>query len=289
MVSLRPHQTAGEADEQMDLLIGQMDKLNLSFAHCLLARDNGQMLASCLSMDSPGRVSSVIVPQVFISDKVADASVALLREAVKEANERGIVVVQGMFSAEGEQISDIYRRADFQYLTHLLYLKCDLGWTDLAYLQSPALNWETYSSQTHALFVRVIQGTYENSLDCAILSKHRDIEDIIASHRFTGVFDADCWLMGLKNGAPVGIILLSYFPGRSSYEVAYMGLLPDFRGQGYGVTMFRRVISIARSRGVDFLTLTVDSDNLPAIKLYRKIGFYEYDGGDIWIRLAQAG
>ena len=60
-------------------------------------------------------------------------------------------------------------------------------------------------------------------------------------------------------------------------EVVWLGVsvVKEFRGRGLGYAIVAHLLSEAVKRRVRAVTLSVDSDNEPAIALYRKIGFSE--------------
>ena len=49
----------------------------------------------------------------------------------------------------------------------------------------------------------------------------------------------------------------------------------NYRRQGIGFRLLQDLIEAAKSRGIESLTLEVRKSNLPAIKLYKKLGFVE--------------
>jgi len=52
-----------------------------------------------------------------------------------------------------------------------------------------------------------------------------------------------------------------------------MGLLPECRGQGLGLKLIEATLEAARRFGLLRVELSVHADNLPAIALYRRVGF----------------
>jgi ribosomal protein S18 acetylase RimI-like enzyme len=52
-----------------------------------------------------------------------------------------------------------------------------------------------------------------------------------------------------------------------------MGVIAQYRGNGIGNALLRAVIESARARGLVRVELTVREKNLPALTLYRKVGF----------------
>jgi ribosomal protein S18 acetylase RimI-like enzyme len=50
-------------------------------------------------------------------------------------------------------------------------------------------------------------------------------------------------------------------------------VIAEFRGQGIGNALLRSVLESAKARGLTRIELTVREKNLPALTLYRKVGF----------------
>jgi len=60
---------------------------------------------------------------------------------------------------------------------------------------------------------------------------------------------------------------------RDDVQVNNVAVHPDFRGLGLGETMMRYAIARVRDAGATFMTLEVRQSNMPAMTLYRKLGF----------------
>ena len=54
-----------------------------------------------------------------------------------------------------------------------------------------------------------------------------------------------------------------------------IAVFPEFRGHGVGRTLMAVLIEKARENGGVFITLEVRASNLPAIAMYRSLGFTE--------------
>lgn len=86
------------------------------------------------------------------------------------------------------------------------------------------------------------------------------------------------WYMILWNDIAVGYI-------RTSMEdnMPYVGIdiHPDYRRKGYAKAGYEKIFSIMKSRGHEKIGLAVLEDNIPAITLYKKLGFDEISRSDI--------
>ena len=96
-----------------------------------------------------------------------------------------------------------------------------------------------------------------------------EIEARLARDFVLGAFDGE---------ALVGIAGLSREKGvKTAHKALLFGmyLRRDYRGRGVGDALMSRLIEKARA-SVEIVTLTVMSDNAPAVALYRRWGFESY-------------
>jgi mycothiol synthase len=132
--------------------------------------------------------------------------------------------------------------------------------------------WVTYSAEDHRTFARGIMASYQASMDCPSLNGLRDIEDIMAGHKATGAFDPGLWLALCEGEAPAAVLLLSRVPRTDVLELVYLGLMPAYRGRGLGDLLMRRAVAAIHETGCARLSLAVDAQNMPALKLYWRHG-----------------
>jgi len=129
-----------------------------------------------------------------------------------------------------------------------------------------------YSSETHGDFARVIQASYQQSMDCPALNGMRSMDDVIAGHRATGDFDPSLWWVLCDAAEPVATLMLSPVTQGTSMELVYLGLTLPVRGKGIGDVLMQQALAISARRGRETLSLAVDSRNQPALRLYYRHG-----------------
>jgi ribosomal protein S18 acetylase RimI-like enzyme len=142
-------------------------------------------------------------------------------------------------------------------------------------LAGRAIEWITYDSRHHQAYADLIAATYEDSLDCRGLAGLRRIEDIILGHKSAGRFDPHRWLLLRCDGDAAGCILLGENPLRPALELVYMGVHPHFRRMNVGRYLLQHGLCLACSEDFTAVTLAVDQENIPALTLYRGVGFVE--------------
>ena len=79
-------------------------------------------------------------------------------------------------------------------------------------------------------------------------------------------FDSDdraSCLIGYDGGKPIGIVGLSAFDEKDTGTIAYIGVLPDERGRGFGRRLLLAATAAARQRGFKRILSDVDVLNLP--------------------------
>jgi L-phenylalanine/L-methionine N-acetyltransferase len=80
-----------------------------------------------------------------------------------------------------------------------------------------------------------------------------------------------------ERGMLVGMFKFFPLTYRASH-IAYLGGLaihPAYAGKGFGLKMMQEIIDLARQQGYKRIELSVATENLGAIRLYKKVGFEE--------------
>jgi ribosomal protein S18 acetylase RimI-like enzyme len=166
----------------------------------------------------------------------------------------------------------------YEFLAELIYMSLDLI-APQAQLAAPQqendYHWKSMLEMTQDDLASVIARTYEHSLDCPNLSGRRQMCDIIASHKASGIYNPRCWWFPYVGDSPAGCILVSDYPSLNSADVVYLGVVPEFRGRSLARIMLRRAERLAWQRGLSSMTLAVDSANKYAIKAYQAEGFVQ--------------
>jgi ribosomal protein S18 acetylase RimI-like enzyme len=78
--------------------------------------------------------------------------------------------------------------------------------------------------------------------------------------------------------------LLADHPDDDQWELVYLGVAPESRGQGLGMALARKALAMARRAGRRQLVLAVDAANAPAIEIYRRAGFEAWERRRIFLR-----
>ncbi len=130
------------------------------------------------------------------------------------------------------------------------------------------------SIRTH--FSEVVQQTWEDSLDCVELEDSRTIEALLSDYERRCLGQLGHWYLVRQEKEPVGCLLMDSPPETTPLEIVYWGVLPRFRGCGFG----RQILEFAREIGArqqSMITAVVDNENWPAINAYKQAGFSTVD------------
>ncbi len=137
---------------------------------------------------------------------------------------------------------------------------------------------------------RILERSYESTLDCPELCGLRSPGDILASHKATGAFDPSSWFVLEIDGRPLGCTLLSRCPEQHSFELVYLGLAPEARGRGIARAMMDHAIDFLLSIEPAWsLSCAVDERNLPARRLYASLGFTQFGRRRALVRPIHSG
>jgi ribosomal protein S18 acetylase RimI-like enzyme len=231
--------------------------------------DASPFLWAILPVVSPGRTMLLFSPPHPEDPATRAAASELVPEVCRHWAARGVHLAQVLLDPADEPSQRLYEGCSFAMLAELIYLQASGRRTNDRPAETAGLHWRAYTPATHGLFAETIARSYEGSLDCPALNGQRAMEDIIAGHKAAGEFDPNLWgLLCDAHDRPTGVLLLARARQSDVLELVYLGLTPEHRGQGLADLMMSHALHAVRLRGCAFLSLAVDSRNLPALKLY---------------------
>jgi GNAT superfamily N-acetyltransferase len=177
------------------------------------------------------------------------------------------------------------QRHGFQHITRLWYLRKRVT------SQGPqpvGLDCQPYLANPN-LFHETLLRSYEGTLDCPELTGVRTIGEIIEGHQAQGAFNPDLWWLARVAGRPAGVLLVAETPEWESWDVSYVGVVPEARRRGLGRALMLQALAEARRRKANHLTVAVDARNQPAQKLYEALGFEPFDEREVFLVVWSAG
>ena len=131
-------------------------------------------------------------------------------------------------------------------------------------------------------------GTYVQNVDEAewvalnarIFATHPEqgrltLDDLLAREHEDWFQSPDFLVARDGSGRMVGYNWLKIEPGAREGEIYVVGVDPEWAGRGLGRLLMSRALERLSERGCREALLYVEADNLPAVHLYRSIGFVD--------------
>lgn len=244
-----------------------------------VTRRRGRIVGALLTQALAGRAAAVWAPEVALVWGRSAAAVALVQAALDDLRMRGFRIAQALLDESAPpHAADDLAQGGLPRVTELRYLERPTALPLELDPELPQFEWRAYGPSTEVEFRDVLQTTYAGSLDMPELEGIRSLDDVLASHRASGRFDAARWHIGRLRDEPAAaaILLLSELPEHEAWEVAYLGLTPEARGRGLGRVALAHALDLARAH-TGRMELAVDARNVPANRLYEKAGFTLFD------------
>jgi ribosomal protein S18 acetylase RimI-like enzyme len=257
---------------------GEVDRAGI-----LVARGPNGVQGGMVCQTVPGASGLVWPPQSRADVPATEVQDALMGHAVAWLRQGGAKLGQSLLFPGETFLAEPLERHGFRHVTCLWYLRHDLR-LSLAFLRRrDLLTYRPYGPETAELLVRTLLRTYAGSLDCPEVMGARTPEEVIEGHRAQGKFDPARWLVACADGEPVGVLLMAEMPDTESWDVAYVGVVPEARRRGLGRELMGHALRAAHAGETSQLTLSVDARNRPAWQLYTELGFEPYDRREVYL------
>ena len=245
-----------------------MARGDLDPADFWLARDDSGRLAGVMALrELPGAAGVVWPPRTDppgregVEDDLMRAALAHLTRAT---------VLQTFLPPAQRDLAAPLLRHGFAHITDVLHMEHPGG----VHAVAGELELADADADSPA-FERLLTRCHEDSADCPELNHGRTAADLIAGYRDTAP-EPHGWCVAVRRGHPVGIAIAGM------EDLAFLGLVPEARGQGLGVGFLNLVLD----RMAGPCRLTVDERNAPARRLYERVGFVETDARQVYLWFA---
>jgi mycothiol synthase len=264
------------------VLLAVEDASELANEALFIARRGGELRGAAWGQRQSGNFAVFWPPQLFPGEDEQTAY-ALAESVIRRLDETAIDLTQALLPAPGATTINILRHAGFRHLADLLYLTCEASRFPLA---APPCDvaFEPYKTAERGRLVRLVERTYEGTLDCTALNGVRDLEDVINGYQGTGAFRPENWHFVRSEGEDVGVLLLADHPQAWHWELMYMGLVPEVRGRGWGRQIARYAQWLGRGAAIERILVAVDAANSPAEAVYRSTGFELWEQRAVYLR-----
>ncbi len=271
-----------ECDEQVALALAEAEGNDAALQGLFCARTGKRVLGAALAQVQPGRTAAVWLPRLAPGVAPTTAHV-LMAAACGWLEGQDVVLAQTLLATVPADDRNVLEAARFTHLAEMLYLVAP---SDQYPEHPPAgmLQLRPAGRVGYERLAAVVEGTYTATRDCAALDGVRQIDDVLAGYRAAGCSGADEWYLVQGAGEDVGCLILADHPRQGNLELVYMGVLPEWRGHGWGVEVARWAQWRARRLGRDRLVLAVDAENGPALAAYAAAGCAAWDRRSAYLR-----
>jgi len=244
---------------------------------------NNRLVGAVFSQVQPGKTAAVWPPRV-VPGEPRITSEKLLEATCDFLENQDVYLAQALIATDSASDKVLLRSGGFKPLADLLYLVSLLE--DFPDAPPPGpLRFEPYTADDHDRLARIIEATYEQTLDCPRLGGARRTEDVLAGYRCVGLFNPGHWLIVRHRGDDVGCLLLADHPEHGNIELLYMGVVASARRNGWGMDITRHAQWLAAEATRQRLVLAVDAANTPAIDMYTAVGFQTWDRRSVYMRV----
>lgn len=249
----------------------------------LLAREAGTLLGVGILIFSDSATACLWPPFT----KRPDCAEAILQEMASRIDRSGISIGQVLLDPAQLNLRSLLTRNGFPHLTNLQFMQHPLTrLPPTSLLQEKQIEPVRFDPQQNRdRFLKMLEQTQQDSLDCPGLNHVRTAEESLESHRSSGDSGQKHWYLFQREGTDLGVILLAEHQSDQSWEVVYMGVAPEQRGNGLGADLIRFGLEQAHSHKQSALILAVDHKNSYAIKIYEELGFVRQNTLSVHARL----
>jgi len=264
-----------------------------AFADLVIARRDKQIVAATWVQAAPGRTAVVWAPQLIDGEPETTVT-ALFKEIDVRLEVGDFDFAQSTQMSDEGVIPDHLRIHDFQCAARLLYLICDVATAGdiqrggtvepVGHDQGRPLKFEPFTESEADRLMSLVERTYVETQDIPAMNDLRTMADVFDGYRHTGAFDPHNWFFVQFEGRDVGCLLLADHPEMDQFELMYMGVVPEARGQGLGKWITEQAIRHTLQAGRPRLILGVDADNSPALLIYTSAGFQSCQDRSVFLR-----
>lgn len=270
----------------------QLRNGDLSAEAIRIIRGPRGVMAAMLHVPLPGRLGFVWPPGTLPGPLHATLEDLLVQDALACLAASGVRLCGCELSPDAFPArSPALLRNGFRHVTTLRQLVLDLRFgspSSRCECHFPNVQFVHFPEVDRTEFLQTLARTYEKSLDCPEANDVRTPEDALDSYLDRGKADVRRWWLVREADRPAGVLMLGSV-NEPITKLLYLGLVPEARGRGLGKALLSYAVQQVMPCHVQALTLTVDSRNLPALRLYRGAGFSEAEQIELLMAVLEPG
>jgi ribosomal protein S18 acetylase RimI-like enzyme len=264
-------------------LLNVDDPSGLANEPLYIALRGEQLRGAAWAQRQSGNIA-VFWPPRLVAGEDFSTAYELAAHVVQSLDGTSIEMTQVLVAPSDSDLVPGLTHVGFRHLAELMYLTCESSRFPQQRPVPCDVQFTPYDGMQHARLMRLIERSYEGTLDCEGLNGVRDVNNVVTGYQATGEYRPENWLFVRSVDADVGILLLADHPQAGHWELMYMGLVPEARGHGWGRQMTQHAQWLAGCAGVERIVLAVDAMNAPALRMYRSTGFEMWDRRSVYMR-----
>lgn len=260
-----------DPDWQVQALLDSAERSEMSLAGLLIADLHEQLVGAVMAVCQADGTAHVWPPAVT-AHAPAETAVALVVTCRDWIARSPVTMAQCLTQLEDLAAQELLVAAGFERLTDVVCWQHELE--EIPHGPLPEHCEVLQFSEAHeAHFQQVMQQTYADSQDCPGLRGRRTAIDSLAAHRLAADEASRLWQVYQCAGEDVGVVLCADHRDQRMWELLYLGVVPKFRRQGFGLAMLCQALWDAREVGAEGMFLAADDTNAAAANLYEAAGF----------------
>jgi mycothiol synthase len=206
--------------------------------------------------------------------------------SMKRATEMGVKVAQVSIPATDLAQAELLSNLGFKTARRFYELRLDISGADLEAAEQSSMAYRNIKAGEEELLAWI-----ENRCFIGTWGFNPNTAEYIAWELSARGDCPDDVILALSECRPVGYCWTESecgrdsTTGRSKGRIYMLGVDPDYRGKSLGKKLLRAGLLHLRNKGRELIDITVDSQNVVAVTLYRSLGF-QLHGETVWYEKA---
>ena len=250
-----------------------------------VALQNERVVGALLTQTLAGQIGAVWPPKVINGLSTHKIAENLLAAGLRHLKRLGCRLAQALIDKDSDPAAarDLTRAGLMFRSTAVAFLRRETVTPIETDTSARKIRWSTLNKANEPLFNDVLNASYLDSLDMPELKDLRTFDDMVAGQKATGRFNPAHWFLGTLEGQiQPSLILIMTDSHEDTSTISYLGIAPSARRQGLGLLAIEFARAQAESTA-NWLEVTVDQRNTPAVSLYKKAGFETWLERDLYL------
>lgn len=273
---------------QIETSLAELQERDQTEAGLIVMERDQQVVGACWCQRLGGGVGVLWLPR-FLDGGDRWERRALMHAADEFIVEQSLRLVQSIVGDGDESDEELLVEFGFRYASDLVLMTCTEDRFPAGPPDSP-LDFEEYRSSEEGRLAQLVERTYQGTLDFPVLEGVREMSEVLSGYRETGAHQERLWFFVKQGGHDLGCLLLSEHssgghPREGRYELVYFGVVPEWRGKGWGRDIVRFAQWVTHRDLCPQVVLAVDAANAPALAVYGAAGFDKVDRRRVFLRI----